>query len=342
MALRLFEVILPTGHTDAVRELMEDLPTVGPWYETLHDGQMLARFVLDADQTGAMIGKFEKRFGHVEPFQVLILPVSATMPRLDDLLAQKGGEESKPPDEPKKMRIRLGGGLSQEELYQQVTDMMKLSPIYVAMVLLSGIVATLGMVRDNVAVIIGAMVIAPLLGPNVALAFGATVGDTMLIRKTLVTNLVGIGLSLLLAALCGMILTIDPETPEIASRTAVALSDIVLALASGAAGAIAITTGVPAALVGVMVAVALLPPTVAVGLMAGAGYWSESLGALMLLATNVICVNIAGIVTFLLQGIRPRTWWKADLARRSARIALVFWIGALVTLILLILLSRPL
>lgn len=339
MALRLVEVILPADRVEAVRELLEDPPTVGPWHEHLDGDLVLTRFVIDADQTGEMITRFDEKFGMASKFQVLILPVSATLPRLempepnsdeDADQSDEGSDASTTTTATTKRSGFFGTGLSHEELYEQVTDMMRLSRVYVAMVLLSGLVAALGMMRDNVAVIIGAMVIAPLLGPNVALAFSATVGDTPLLKRTLVTNAVGISLSLALAAVCGVILTVDPATTQIAMRTNVALSDIALALASGSAGALAITTGVPAALVGVMVAVALLPPTVAVGLMLGSGHFALAGGAAMLLAVNVICVNLAGVVTFLAQGIRPRVWWEAARARRSARLALIFWFGALV------------
>jgi uncharacterized membrane protein len=113
----------------------------------------------------------------------------------------------------------------------------------------------------------------------------------------------------------------------------------VLALAAGSAGALAFTSGVPSVVVGVMVAVALLPPLVVAGLLAGAGHWMPAAGALVLLLTNVTCVNLAGVVTFLLQKVRPRTWWEADRARSSTRLAVAVWILMLAVLLALILLE---
>ena len=86
--------------------------------------------------------------------------------------------------------------------------------------------------------------------------------------------------------------------------------DIVLALASGAAGALSFTSGVPGSLIGVMVAVALLPPLMVFGLLVGDGQFQMSLSAFLLLMTNVVCVNISGVAMFLAQGVRPNSWWE--------------------------------
>lgn len=67
-----------------------------------------------------------------------------------------------------------------------------------------------------------------------------------------------------------------------------------------------------------MVAVALLPPLVAVGMLAGSGHFLQAMGAFMLFAVNLICVNLAGVVTFIIQGVRPRTWWEAERAKKAS------------------------
>jgi uncharacterized membrane protein len=119
----------------------------------------------------------------------------------------------------------------------------------------------------------------------------------------------------------------------------VRFSDIALALAAGAAGALAYTTAAPGALIGVMVAVALLPPTVTFGMLLGSGHMRAALAALLLLLTNLICVNLAGVLAFLVQGVRPRTWWEADRARRAVRNAVALWTILLVVLAALIYLA---
>jgi uncharacterized membrane protein len=115
---------------------------------------------------------------------------------------------------------------------------------------------------------------------------------------------------------------------------------IAVALASGCAGALAFTTGVSAALVGVMVAVALLPPLVTFGLLLGGGEPELAMGALSLFMVNLICVNLAGVTTFLVQGIHPATWWEKNRAAKATRIAIGLWVALLAALVGLILLLR--
>jgi len=99
---------------------------------------------------------------------------------------------------------------------------------------------------------------------------------------------------------------------------------------------LAFTRGVPATIVGVMVAVALLPPLAAFGLLIGAGYLSLAFGAMILTLTNLICINLAGIITFLIQGVRPRTWWEAEKAKKASRTAIAIWFVLLVILAIVI------
>ena len=111
----------------------------------------------------------------------------------------------------------------------------------------------------------------------------------------------------------------DLSVAAVAARTQASLADVFLALAAGAAGTLAFTSGVPAVVVGVMVAVALLPPLVTAGLLAGSGHWTLAAGAFMLVVTNVTCINLAATATFLIQKVRPRTWWEVERAKKATR-----------------------
>jgi uncharacterized hydrophobic protein (TIGR00341 family) len=133
---------------------------------------------------------------------------------------------------------------------------------------------------------------------------------------------------------------LDPASPELASRNGVGLGDIAVALASGCAGALAFTTGVSTTLIGVMVAVALLPPLVAFGLLLGGWHPALAMGALALFLVNLISINLSGVTTFLVQGIHPATWWEKDQAKKATHTALRIWIAMLAVLVGLILLFQ--
>ena len=74
-------------------------------------------------------------------------------------------------------------------------------------------------------------------------------------------------------------------------------------------------------------------------MLAGSGQFALAVGAFMLFAANLICVNLAGVVTFILQGVRPRTWWEADRAKKATVRAAIIWSGLLMALILILFLK---
>lgn len=131
------------------------------------------------------------------------------------------------------------------------------------LIALSCVVAANGLIRNSAAMVIGAMVIAPILGPNVGLALATTLGDKVLLKISLKSIFYGFSLGLGLSILMGLIIDVNPEVFQISSRTHVSYADIAL----GLAGCLSFTRGISAAVIGVMVAVALLPPMVATGLL---------------------------------------------------------------------------
>jgi uncharacterized hydrophobic protein (TIGR00341 family) len=222
---------------------------------------------------------------------------------------------------------------AREVLYEQVERGARLDSNFLLLVVLSTVVAAIGLIEDNVAVVIGAMVIAPLLGPNLALSLGTALGDVALMRKSLQTLLVGILLAVGLSAVFGLLWPSPLASHELISRTNATLDSIVLALASGAAAALSLTTGLSGVLVGVMVAVALLPPAATLGIMLGYGNTSLALGAGLLLAINVVCVNLASKIVFFLKGVRPRTWLDKERAKRAMTRYVLGWIVTLAILL---------
>lgn len=334
MALRLVEVMFQKEDLQRFPHLTEEIPVVSIWTVGSNDTCSLVRILLDAKHTEALSDILIREFGSRDEFRLISLPVESTLP-----LIEEEPKEKEKVQEPNSVRGE-SDRISREELYEDVAQGAKLTRVYVATVALSTIVAAVGLVRDDIAIVIGAMVIAPLLGPNVSLSLAATLGDLDLARRSLITIGAGVATALALSFLFGVAFHVDPHVSAINARTHAELADVAIALAAGAAGSLAFTTGVPAAVVGVMVSVALLPPLVVMGLMLGSGQSTLAFGSSMLLLTNITCVNLAAVATFLVQRVRPRTWWEAEKAKSATRIALAIWIVMLTILLSLILLGQ--
>lgn len=328
LPLRLIQATLPAEASVTLAELAGSLGADRVWTHDLDGERSSAAILVDAEKTEEITDTLTANFGSTPGFRVIVLAVEATLPRIE--------QEPKPASAPEKPKLIAGTRISRDELLEDIASATRVNAVYLAMVGLSALVAAIGLLRDQVAVVIGAMVIAPLLGPNVALSLATVLGDMKMLRRALQANAVGVSMAIGMAVVLGLLLHPDPTTPELAARTEVGLSDLALALAAGVAGTLAFTSGLPSTLVGVMVAVALMPPTMAVGLFAGAGRGVEAARAATLLLANVICVNLAGTLTFAIVGVRPRTWWEAGRARRATRLALGLWVvllGGLVALL---------
>jgi uncharacterized hydrophobic protein (TIGR00341 family) len=294
------------------------------------------KILVSTEYSEEVLDLLEKSFSHAEGFRIILLPVEASIPRPE--IEEKPKEKTVVVVEPQK-NVSKFIRISREELYADIEKTVRQSWVYFIMIVFAAIVASIGMFRNNVVFIIGAMVIAPLLGPNLALSFATTLGDTGLAQKAGKAIALGVIAALLPSLLIGIAFNIDIGIPELISRKEVSLGDVVLALVAGSAAAISFTSELFSALIGVMVAVALLPPLVAFGMLAGAGHWELALGAFLLFVVNLICVNLAGVLTFILQGIRPLNWWETKKAQKATRVAVLFWAIFLTILVMILILS---
>jgi len=331
MPLRLIELITEADPDVDIAALVEREHVLGAWQDAAPEGGSRIRILLDSQITEQLTDQLEEKFSNGEGFRLLLSAVEATVPRPEPPEEQREAQQDGDGDsQPTHDRI------SREELYEDVAAGAQVSWIYLALVLLSTIVAAFGLAHGDVATLVGAMVIAPLLGPNVALALATTLGDWRLALRSLRTGAAGLGASLAAAFFLGTVIPVDADSEEIIRRAYVGLPHIALALAAGAAGALAFSRGESGVLIGVMVAVALVPPLVNCGLLAGAGRWPESLSAGVLVLTNLIAINLAGVLAFSLQGIRPKAFYEVDRARRATIVAISVWVGLLVLLALVI------
>lgn len=320
MNLRLLQVFAPSDRQDELDRVLDEVEVVDRSTFDLKGDRCVTQILLSADRAEEVTDAIRDALDDDRAVRMLLLSVEATIPRLEVEKDEDGDEDGK-----EKRPVGPRGRLGREELYHDVQKGAEVTVPYLTTVALASVLAAVALVRDDPVILVGAMVVAPLLGPNLALAFATTLGDLSLAFRALKSTVLGVALALVISLGAGMLMNVDPSVGAIADRTRAGIGDITVALAAGSAGALSFTTGLPSALVGVMVAVALLPPLVNVGLLVGSGYVPAGLGAVVLVVTNVVCLNLAGILTFRLQQIRPRSWWDQDRAKRSVRVAYALW-----------------
>jgi len=208
---------------------------------------------------------------------------------------------------------------------------------------LSAVIASLGLLLNSPAIIIGAMLVAPLMSVIVGVGLGIVEGDGDLLRSALLSSAAGTALAVFLAFLIGLVLPGTAATPEIMSRTAPGVLDLGVALASGAAVAYALCRkDVSAALAGVAIAAALVPPLATVGLGLSMFEPRIAVGAGLLFVTNLIAIAGASALVFLLMGFKPPAGAKQQrflLQRGALGVILLL---TLVTIILAALSARTL
>lgn len=194
----------------------------------------------------------------------------------------------------------------QSDMMREAYEMAGANIDYLSLITIAALLASLGLLLNSPAVIIGAMLVAPFMQPCIAFAIGVTTGRISLMLKALSALAVGVPLALAVAVTCGLLLAGDAPTGEMLARGNPSLLDALVALASGIMGAYATARkDIPAALAGVAIAAALMPPLCTAGLELAAGRTELGLRAALLFLTNIVCISLAAWGVFLLVGMRP-------------------------------------
>jgi uncharacterized hydrophobic protein (TIGR00341 family) len=323
--MKLIEVITDEKNLQPVTSIAEQHHSEVNWVGSPdRQCRQLIRILVNNENRQSILDALQGLLG--ESSKILVLPLEAVLPR-------------KEPD-PSAQKVKDTVTTTREELYSSIVKNAHIDSTYLLLVFLSTIVVAIGLLEDNVAVVIGAMVIAPLLGPNIALALGTALGDMALMWKATKTTIAGITLALLLSIILGLIYPLNLDSHELMARTDVGLDSVVLAFASGAAAVVSLTTGLESVLVGVMVAVALLPPTATLGLMIGAGQPKLAVGAALLLAVNIVSVNLAAKIVFWVRGVKPRSWLEKQKANQSMVTYMFIWAISLIVLLVVIFIRK--
>ena len=205
---------------------------------------------------------------------------------------------------------------------------------YIVMIVLSAALATLGLLTNSVAVIIGAMLVAPLMSPISSFSTGMATGILHLTRRASLTLFTGVTLALLISIVMGVALPIDTPTDEMLARGSPNLLDAAIALVSGWVAAYATARkGIPAALAGVAIAAALMPPISTIGLGIALRDIDLAFGANLLFLANIAFIIAAQYITFLWMGMHPTEDREGATLNRSRAWWIVLFLTTLIVLL---------
>lgn len=207
---------------------------------------------------------------------------------------------------------------------------------FVTLMTFAAVIATMGVLNDSTAVVIGAMLIAPLMTPLMGIAISVVMGWPNRLSRSAAIALVGVLLTIAISYLLTRMApaTFDPTTNgQIISRSTPTVVDLIIATAAGAAGAYGLSRpDVSDALPGVAIAISLVPPLSVIGIAYAEEEWAAGNGALLLFTTNALAIVIMGGVTFVLTGVTPLRQVAENQQRvRTATASVVALAGIVIT-----------
>ncbi|WP_254279821.1 TIGR00341 family protein [Haloarcula marina] len=328
--MRLVHLSVPTGKREAALGVLDDegIDYVVSAEDSGRDIAIIVEFPLPTNALEPVLEAL-REVGINDDTYTVVVDANTVISRQFDELEERYAEEE---DEDR---------IAREELTSKANELAPSLPTYAIMTVISAVIATAGLLLDSPAVVVGSMVIAPLIGPAMTANVGTVVDDQELFRRGVKLQAFGLVLAIASGTVFALVVRTANVIPPIADVTSVGqireriapdFLSLVVALGAGAAGVISLTSGVSTALVGVMIAVALIPPAATVGIGIAWGEPLVSLGSGVLLLVNVLSINLAVLVGLWYQGYRPEHWFRED----SARAATIKRIGVLVAAILVL------
>lgn len=208
-----------------------------------------------------------------------------------------------------------------QEIAITVKEGLENSRLYWIQIILSSVIATFGLLQNSVAVIIGAMLIAPLLQPIQGIAYGISEGASRLIWRGSKMLIFSAILSIFIAYLAVLFLPVHTETSEIIARTSPNIFDLFIATASAIIALLSLSfKRLSESVAGVAMAASLMPPLSVVGIEIALGSFVNSWGAFILFITNIVAILFVGAIIFIFYGFRPH---KEDSEKTAQNIGIL-------------------
>lgn len=299
--MRLVQISVPDDRLEGVGDVLRDRDL--KYTEISTEGETadhtLVNFVVPADAVEHVLADLHEGGLDTEAYTVSIDAEFAVFEGIDDVQEQWGNTPNK---------------IAPRTLRSKAKDLRLNTRSYLWMMVLSTILATAGLLLNSPAIVVGSMVLAPLVSPMLTASVGAVRDDRQMVVSSLYSQVIGLGTAvvgaILLAALIRY-LGVVPGTLSIrtidviGSRVSPSILSIAVGLASGAAAAFGLATKGDVSIVGVMIAGALIPSAATAGIGIAWGQFVVGAGALLLLAINVVLINLSGFAMLWYLGYRP-------------------------------------
>jgi len=313
--VRLVQVMVPPGKRDAILRTLDDegIDYVVADETSNREYTASVTFPLPQAAVEPVLERLHEAGLDRDSYTVVLNAETVISRRFDDLVERYEEDEEN------------GDRIAREELAARARSLAPSWRTFTVMTVVSSVVATAGLLLDSAAVVVGSMVIAPLIGPAMATSTGSVVDDRDLLVRGVKQQVAGGILAVLAAAGFAVLLRAGHVVPletadvfaidEVRERLVPDVLSLVIALGAGVAGALSLSTGVSTALVGVMIAAALVPPTAVVGIGLAWGSPRSVTGALVLVLVNFLSINFAALAVLWATGYRPKSWLRSEEAR---------------------------
>ncbi|MEN8806636.1 MAG: TIGR00341 family protein, partial [Desulfobacterales bacterium] len=191
-----------------------------------------------------------------------------------------------------------------EAVYGEISDGSEPGPRFYILVAVSTLIACFGLIANSTAVVIGAMLVAPLMTPIFGMSLALVRGETHLFGRAVQAEVVGVATSVAMGVMLGLVLGYFEPTPEMLSRTKPNLLDLLVAVLAGFAGAYALVdVKISPALPGVAISTAIVPPLANTGLCLSLGEVSGGMGSFLLFLANFLSILLIASATFIASGM---------------------------------------
>jgi uncharacterized hydrophobic protein (TIGR00341 family) len=254
-------------------------------YDFVTTGSNFYKFEITAtdQETGGLLSELENAgFGKSFENSITVMDVKASVP-------------------PRRKK-ELAPIISEEEIEADIKRGAALNWIFVSFVSLSAIIIALGLLGNNIIVVIGGMLIAPILYPIIGTSYYLMRGNFRKTAKTLYSEAFGVLLAIFWGMIIAEIVNSPSLNPLLIGRATITLFDVGIAIFAGAAGALSVATRNLGEFSGVAITVALIPPAVAIGIGIGISNMILLSGAIGLTLINLVGVHLASILTFSILG----------------------------------------